>query len=65
MNSYGRLLSSLHGSGCTIFVPGFDYDSGEWDECLCQAFRSCEPLPLRDLEQHLTGGKRNPPSGRR
>ena len=24
-----RLLSSLHGSGSTIFVPGFDYDSGD------------------------------------
>ena len=27
VNSCGRLLNSLHGSGFTSFVPGFDYDS--------------------------------------
>ena len=29
VNSCGRLLSSLHGFGSTIFVPGFDYGSNE------------------------------------
>ena len=28
-NSCGRLLNSLHGSGSTILIPGFDYDSFE------------------------------------
>ena len=26
-NSFGRLFNSLHGSGFTILVPGFDCDS--------------------------------------
>ena len=46
MNSCGRLLNSLHGSGSTILIPGFDYDS-----CVC----SHEPVLATqdDLEQSV------------
>ena len=42
INSCGRLLNSLHGSGSTIFVPGFDCDSVAFQNMFVSCFLGFE-----------------------